>query len=328
MGSVDLEDLLRDQDGVVSRAQVLACGGGVHDIRRRLRRREWAGVVDGVYVDHTGELTWAQRAVAGVLHAASGLDPQARPVGAALSGHAALRHAIGLSWRREAGGPIEVAVGLHRSVAPVRGYRFVRRARLEERTDFMRTPPRLRLPEALAELVIGAGDVLEVVGLVADAAQSRCVTVEAVLDALADRPRVAGRTRLMNVLQDVAAGSCSALELLFVDDVVRAHGLPLPDRQHTHGVRDEGGRVEHRDAEWPRFGVVCELDGRLFHDNAGQHDRDLDRDLDDAADGRRAVRLGWGQVSRRACRTARRLDRLLRRHGWTGEMTPCPECPQ
>ena len=328
MVSVDLEDLLRDQDGVVSRAQVLACGDGVHDVRRRLRRREWATVVDGIYVDHTGELTWAQRAVAGVLHAASGLDPEARPVGAALSGHAALRHAIGPSWRRGAGRPIEVAVGLDRTVVPILGYRFVRRARLEERTDSLRTPPRLRPPDALAELVIEAEDVLDVVGLVADAAQSRCVAVEDVLDALAGRPRVAGRTRLVNVLQDVAAGTSSALELLFVDDVVRAHGLPFPERQRTRVVSDEGGRVEHRDAEWPSLGVVCELDGRLFHDNAGQHDRDLDRDLDDAADGRRAVRLGWGQVSRRACRTARRLDRLLRRRGWTGQMTPCPACPQ
>jgi hypothetical protein len=328
MGSVDLDDLLRDQDGVVSRAQVLACGEGVHDIRRRVRRREWAGVVDGVYVDHTGELTWARKAMAGVLHAASGLDAQARPVGAALSGHAALRHAIGPSWRRGAGGPIEVAVGVHRSVAPVRGYRFVRRARLDERTDSLRTPPRLRLPDALAELVIGAEDVLDVVGLVADAAQSRYVTPQAVLDALADRPRVPGRARKLAVLQDVAAGTSSALELLFVDGVVRAHGLPFPERQRTHVVSDEGGRVEHRDAEWPGLGVVCELDGRLFHDNAGQHDQDLDRDLDDAADGHTAVRLGWGQVSRRACRTARRLDRLLRRHGWTGEMTPCPACPQ
>jgi len=71
---------------------------------------------------------------------------------------------------------------------------------------------------------------------------------------------------------------------------------------------------------------VCELDGRVFHDNVGQRDRDLDRDLDDAVDGHAAVRLGWGQVSRRACRTAGRLDRLLRRHGWAGEMSRCPGC--
>ena len=167
-------------------------------------------MLSGVYVDHTGDPSWAQRAVAGVLPPASGLDEEGRPVGAALCGHAALRHAIGPRWRRGAGGPIEVAIGLRRSVKPVRGYRFVRLARLEERTDDLRTPPRLRLPDALAELVVAAGDGLDVVGLVADAAQSRCVTTREVIDALAQRPRVAGRTRLMAVLDDVAAGSSSA----------------------------------------------------------------------------------------------------------------------
>ena len=72
--------------------------------------------------------------------------------------------------------------------------------------------------------------------------------------------------------------------------------------------------------------LVAELDGRLFHDNAQQRDRDLDRDLDDAADGHVVVRLGWGQVTRRACRTARRLATLLATRGWTGAMSACPDC--
>ena len=46
--------LLRSQDGVVSRRQVLEHGGDDVVIERRLRRREWACILTGVYVAHTG----------------------------------------------------------------------------------------------------------------------------------------------------------------------------------------------------------------------------------------------------------------------------------
>lgn len=322
---MELRDLLREQDGVVSRAQVLACGEASHDIRRRIRRREWAIVVPGVYVDHTGPLTWEQRAVAGVLHAAAGLDREGRPTGAALAGHAALRHAIGPGWRRQGERPIQIAIGVRRSVRAVAGYRFVRSAGLTTRVDALRTPPRVRPAEAVADLVVASDDLLDVVSVVADAIQTRCVTVDEICRAVDSRERVRRREVLLAVLDDVTGGTCSALEHLFLAGVVRPHGLPEPQRQVRHVVAD-GGRVERRDAEWPELGAVCELDGQLFHDNARQRDVDLDRDLDDAAEGRVAVRLGWGQVTRRPCRTARRLDLLLRTRGWTGAMTRCPEC--
>lgn len=53
-----LSSLLAFQDGVVSRTQVLECGYQPHDIRRLVRRREWVIVFPGVYVNHTGPLTW------------------------------------------------------------------------------------------------------------------------------------------------------------------------------------------------------------------------------------------------------------------------------
>ncbi len=323
---MELEDLLRDQDGVVSRAQVLACGEVPHDIRRRLRRREWATMIDGIYVDHTGEPSWDQRAMAGVLHAASALDEQHRPVGAALGGHAALRHAIGPGWRRGNDAPVVVCIGDRRSVRKVNGYRFVRVSGLAARVDLMRTPPRLRPEEATVDLVLAADDLLDVVGVVADACQSRAVDATQVMAALARRPRVAERQELAAVLADVATGTCSAMERLFLMRVVRAHGLPEPTRQAPRVVGEDGGRREYRDAEWEEERVVVELDGRAFHDHARQRDRDLERDLDDVVSGHTTVRLGWGQVSRRACRTARRLERMLGDRGWEGSGHACPEC--
>jgi len=64
--------------------------------------------------------------------------------------------------------------------------------------------------------------------------------------------------------------------------------------------------------------VVVELDGRLFHDAATGRDRDLERDLDTATDGRSTVRLGWGQVFERPCSTAAKVGRLLQLAGWSG----------
>jgi hypothetical protein len=52
----DLDQLLRDQSGVVARKQILALGGQPHDIRRMVRRRALASVHRGVFVDRTGEL--------------------------------------------------------------------------------------------------------------------------------------------------------------------------------------------------------------------------------------------------------------------------------
>jgi len=323
-----LADLFARQDDVISRAQVLACGGQPHDIKRRVRRREWAMVLPGVYVAHTGPPTWEQRAVAGVLYAGS-LDHQLRPVAAALAGHAALRAAVGASWRHHRDrAPIWVCIDHRRTVATRRGYRFVRTAGLEQRVDWLRTPPRLRPAEAALDLALGAPDQLAAVGLLADACQSRCVAASEILAAQAARPRVTGRAMLDGALTDIADGTCSALEHLFLTRVVRPHQLPLPTRQLVRKVvRDRSAGQEYRDAVWDEWRLVVELDGRLFHDHATQRDLDLDRDLDEVTEGRTAVRLGWGQVTRRACRTATRLAILLSRGGWDGAPALCPECP-
>ncbi|MGI8522565.1 MAG: hypothetical protein ACR2K3_04535 [Nocardioides sp.] len=59
--------LLAVQSGVVSRAQVLAAGGTDADLARLVRRRELVRLHEGVFVDHTGQPTWQQRAWAAVL---------------------------------------------------------------------------------------------------------------------------------------------------------------------------------------------------------------------------------------------------------------------
>lgn len=78
-----LAELLELQCGVISRKQVLASDFRPTFIRSNLRCRRWAPVFPGIYVNHTGPLTWEQRAWSAILDA----EP------AALSHSSALRDA-------------------------------------------------------------------------------------------------------------------------------------------------------------------------------------------------------------------------------------------
>jgi len=126
------------------------------------------------------------------------------------------------------------------------------------------------------------------------------------------------------VLTDIAQGTCSALEHAYLDRVERPHGLPIGLRQASHR---HAGLLTLRDVEYAEVGLVVELDGRLFHDSISSRDRDMDRDLDGAAgDDSMTLRLSWGQVFDRPCRTADRVATVLARRGWSGRVLRCADC--
>jgi hypothetical protein len=305
--------ILHEQAGVISRRQAHAAGVADHDIRRLLRRREWAPVHDGVYVDHTGPLQWLQRAWAAVLFAWP----------AAICHDSALRAADGPGKReRDDTDPIHVAVQRNRAFVAPPGIVPHRLADLGLKAQWNLGPPRLRIEQAVLDVAAEAGDDFRAIAVLGAAVQSRRTTAERVLEALHGRTRIARRTFLIGVLRDIAEGTCSALEHGYLTRVERAHGLPVPGRQVAASAR---GPI-YRDVEYRRYGLVIELDGRLFHGSPEARDRDLDRDLDAALDGRSTVRLGWGQVYGRPCRTAARVASLLRTRGWAGQLVRCPGC--
>ena len=124
------------------------------------------------------------------------------------------------------------------------------------------------------------------------------------------------------MLDDIGAGTCSALEHGYLERVERAHGLPVAERQ----VRASSRGPVYRDVLYEAQSLIVELDGRTFHDGVADRSRDLDRDLDAAVDGATTVRLGWGQVYGTPCRTAQRVGVLLQQRGWPGSVTSCAEC--
>lgn len=308
----DVLELLELQSGVVSRRQLLSSGLAAHDVRRLVRRRELVRIHHGVYLDHTGQPTWLQRAWAAVL----AVWP------AALCHESAIRAAVGPGRTGKNEQSIHVAVSLGRHLRAPNGVRMHRLADLEPKTRWNLSPPRLRIEEALVDVAAEADDEFGAIAVLADAIQPRRTTARRLRGALDDRSRIARRDFLCGLLNDLDRGTGSVLEHGYLTRVERPHGLPCAIRQAV----GEEGRF-YRDAHYRDYGLVVELDGRAFHDSASARDRDLDRDLAAAVEGSVTVRLGWGQVFKRPCVTAEQLAALLIRRGWDGAMLPCPDCP-
>jgi hypothetical protein len=289
-------DALADQSGVVARRQLVAAGVTDAEIRRWRRRRELVAVHPGVYADHTGPLTWQQRAWAAVLFCGR----------AALAGESAMRAADGPGRPGAEDGPIRVVVDRRRRVVAPRGIVVTRSFDLDARVLWNVGPPRLRYEEAAIDVALAARAELVCIGVVARAVQNRRTTAARMSEALRERKRAPRRDVLSGILDDVAQGTCSVLEHAFLVRVERPHGLPTAERQ-LPGRASSG--VVYRDVAYGSR--LVELDGRLFHDTAEQRDRDFERDLDAAVEGQHTVRLSWGQVFDRPCATAARLGRLL-----------------
>ncbi len=241
--------LLRRQAGVVSRAQVRELGGTDDDIERLVRRRLWATVHRGVYVDHTGPLTWDQRAWAAVLyHAPAVLDGRS-----AMRAHR-MRVVPAIAPDSE---PIEVAVAQGRRVAPAAGIRVRRVRDLETVSRTTGRPPRLDLEHAVLRAAAAASREDTSVAILADACQDGRTTARRLAAALGRHPRVRNRRLLAEVLDDVSSGACSALERRYLVQVERAHGLPPGVPSGAGGRSDlprralrprEGGRRARRSA--------------------------------------------------------------------------------
>lgn len=293
----------RAQGGVVTLAQLLEGGETAASVKRALRRRELTLVHPRVYVDHTGPLTWEQRCWAAVLWA--------QP--AALCG-------VSVGERPDRDGAVHVIVEHSRRLAARDGI-VVHRTRGLRDQVLWNDLPRLRPADNALLLAAGAATELEVIGALTTA---QAASAYAWRRALARHPRVPRRAFIAAAIDDLVAGTSSVLEHAYLERVERAHGLPCAARQAT---RVTAAGLQYRDLEYVDQDTVVELDGQLNHDSWLAQGRDADRDLDDVAAGKVAVRLRWQQVIGTPCRTADRLARILQRGGWTGRPTRCgPDC--
>jgi hypothetical protein len=216
---------------------------------------------------------------------------------------------------------IVVAVDGQRRPRSSQGVEVWTLAELEQHVHPARRPPVIRFESAVLLTAARACSPDQAVSVIADACQSRRTTparLFALLDTMPQNLRL--RRLLRDILSDVASGAYSSLEVHYLRDVERPHGLPTGTRQRRILV---GRRPYFRDVEYIRFGVVAELDGRLGHEDFLCRADDMDRDTDAARTDAHTARIGYLQVMSTRCVTARRVADLLRRGGWRGRPRRC-----
>ena len=236
------------QDGVVSRRQLLGFGFADHDVRREVRRRALTPVHRGVYVNHTGPLSWEQRAWAAVLvH-----EPAALTLWSALP-------------PPHRSGSIHVAIDAARTVSAVEGVVAHRTTRFDERVHPNRSATQAA-PRGGGRRGCRPVPATRTTpsGCFAEVCHTRRVGAPTLAAALELRRGVPHRALLLDMLDDLACGACSVLEREYLTRVERRHGLPAGRRQ----VRERtASGVVYRDVDYPEWGLVVELDGRAFHDS-------------------------------------------------------------
>lgn len=303
-----IDALIHSQDRIVSRPQLLAAEWSQTEIRRRLRRRMWQTVHPGVYATHTGPINYHARILAGLLYA--GPD--------ASWSHYTAAEQLGLI-RLDEQRPVYLTIPAHRVVTPQPGL-VIRRTRHWSARLGTVVPPRSTGAHAVLDIVDISASLDDAAAVIAEACQSGRVSAAQLSIALDERVGLRYRRDLRPVLQDVAAGSHSLLELRYLREVERRHGLP-------RGRRQRGVDHEFTDVAYEGFGLVVELDGR-FHLRPDRRWKDLARDNRATLRFEATLRFGWHDLQSRPCEAAAQVLAVLRRQSPTLPATPCsPHCP-
>jgi hypothetical protein len=80
------------------------------------------------------------------------------------------------------------------------------------------------------------------------------------------------RRLISSLIEDVAVGAESPIEIAYLDHVERAHGLPCGQRN-----RRPAGSTFFTDVKYDPYPLLVELDGKLGHQGKGRF-RDMRRD--------------------------------------------------
>ena len=302
-----LTQLAQAQAGVVSRSQI--CFLGITDaaLDRMVRQGWWRQIARGIYYTAPTDPTWNGLAWAGVLiggHRAR-LGPEA-------SGF--LHNLVD-----EAPRPVDVLVPVGRSARVGGEWRFSRERPGARSARSVADPHRLTVEDTVLDLcaVASEGDV---VALLTTAVQRRKTTPRRLIAAMNARSRYRHRRLVADILGDVAAGAESPLEMRFLHDVERPHGLPRGVRQQSRR-----GLPYASDVGYDDYQVLVELDGRKGHVGVGLF-RDMKRDNRFAILEWITLRYSWYDVVHRPCVVAFEIAAALVARGWDGMPTRCFRC--
>lgn len=245
-----LSRALRENEGVITRAQAADCGLSLGEIRHRIRPGgPWQRLLAGVYLTVTGTPTQRQTEIAALRRAGPG---------SVLTSIAALGH-HGVRTPRSTYVTVLVPAAQRR-----RSEGFVRIWATTRMPEFVFNDGAVRFAEAARAVTDAArelGSFRDVRAVAADAVQRRRCRIDQLADELRHAP-VRQSAWLRRTLAEVADGVRSAAEG-DLRDLIRAHGLPAPLFNARLYVGPEFVAVP--DAWWPERGVVVEVDSREWH---------------------------------------------------------------
>ncbi len=303
--SPELLALVAAQNGVISGAQAVELGFPRRAIDRLVAQNHWRRLTPGIFYVGPGEPSWQGLAWAGLL-----LGGDRSRLGFQAAGHL---------WGlvEDEPRPLTVLVPAARQVSG-RGDWVVRRE-LDSTRDRRSpgSPSRTTIEDTVIDLCRDA-DGSQVLDLVTKAVQGRSTNARRLLACVDRRQRVSHQRLLRDILGDVVVGAQSALELRYLRDVERPHGLPSATRQ----ARARRGGA-YRDARYDRYTTIVELDGEI---HARQRLRDSRRDNAALLEGEVTLRYGWADVTEKPCLVAWEVAAILIARGWTGQPTRCQRC--
>ena len=290
----DLDRLIRAQSGAISRQQALA-HGLTPQVLRRLQL-DWITLAPGIY--STGDVQWQTFAFVALLRGGQG---------SALGGAAACH--------------------LHKLImrAPDQLHVWAPTARVSMefppfRADFSRGErrsrgglSRLAVDEAILDHARHASED-DLVEAITRAFARRVTTPHRLLGEMGRHKQVHQRKLITKLCSQRNVGIESVLEWRFTEDVLRAHGLPEPERQ----VRTGRDRLDNLYG----CGLIVELDGRGFH-NA---EFDAERDNRHALQGLLTFRYVWRPIIHEPCRVAEELAVAMRAGGMDATKKACSRC--
>jgi very-short-patch-repair endonuclease len=304
-----LRDLLNEQDGVVSVAQLKTVGVAPDLARARVRAGRWQRPHLGVYAVFSGELDRRAKIWAAILRC----GPEA------VASHQTAAELDGLTDQSTRHVHVTLPWGRHVRISRNEGIRVHYSSRLYESRHPAKLPPRTRLEETVLDLVATSNTIQMAAAWITVAVRKRLSTPARLGSALRRRKKFRWRRLVSAMLGDVAEGAYSGLELEHLWKVQRAHGLPRGIRQRKVV---SGGRVIWVDLDLEEFRLRIELDGSLGHVDEGAF-RDRRRDNRATVSGLSTLRYGHAEVFGTPCEVAAEEAKVLRDHGWNGEPRMC-----
>jgi hypothetical protein len=257
-----LEELLRNQFGVVSRRQLLQCGMSRSAIQYLTRPSgPWQTLLPGIYTKDA-LITTERREMAAWMHAG--------PAGVITGGYAV--RLFGL----RASGPTAVEILVPPEVRRLSSsfVRLIRTARMPELV-YRKGPIRFAGPvRAIADAVRGYTNIADARAVVCPAIQRQICSLAEFAAELAEGP-MQGSRLLNRSLRDVAYGIWSAAEGDLMD-LIQASDLKQPEF-NVALYAENGTMLGIVDAWWQRAGVAAEVDSREFHFESRDWENTLER---------------------------------------------------